>query len=141
MAPILSFTAEDISRYSSRVASIFLEDMPKLDNKYLDEKLESKWTTILEVREKVYRKVEKLRAAKEIGGSIDARVELFAKGKELELLRSVEDLLPLVLIVSQVFPEGRRRRAAGGARRRAKMPALLVVEGKHRLRPGTFDAL
>jgi len=107
MAPILSFTAEDILKYASdsqsEANSIFLTDISKPDNKYLDEKLETKWETILGIREKVYRKIEELRAAKEIGGSIDAQVEVFAKGKELEILKSVEALLPMVFIASKVI--------------------------------------
>ncbi len=106
MAPILSFTAEDILRYAPSsqflVPSIFLTEMPKADKKYLDDKLETKWETILSVREKAYRKIEEIRAAKEIGSSLDAQVALFAKGKELEILRSVENLLPMIFIASKV---------------------------------------
>jgi isoleucyl-tRNA synthetase len=114
MAPILSFTAEDILRYvagsgtstssveSSRVASVFLLDLPKVENKYLDEKLETKWKMILEVREKAYQKIEALRAAKEIGAAGDAQVAILARGKELAVLRSVETILPMVMIVSKV---------------------------------------
>ncbi|MDD5382386.1 MAG: isoleucine--tRNA ligase [Candidatus Margulisbacteria bacterium] len=102
MAPILSFTAEDISRYALRVTSIFLEDMPRPDAKYLDEKLERKWETILGFREKAYRKIEELRSNKTIGAAIDAQVELLATGKELEILKSVAALLPMILIVSKV---------------------------------------
>jgi len=106
MAPILSFTAEDILGYvaghESRVASVFLLDMPKAKEKYLDIKLEEKWERILEWREKVYQKLEVLRAGKEIGGSIDAQVVLFAKGKELETLKSVEASLPMIFIASKV---------------------------------------
>ena len=65
-------------------------------------KLEEKWATILSYREKTYQKLEGLRSSKEIGGSIDARVEILAKGKELETLKSVESLLPMIFIVSKV---------------------------------------
>jgi isoleucyl-tRNA synthetase len=110
MAPILSFTAEDILRYimsndkcqMTNEGSIFLLNMAKAEKKYLDEKLEAKWGSVIEVREKVYQKLEFLRASKEIGGSIDAQVELFAIGKELEILKSIEALLPMVFIVSKV---------------------------------------
>ncbi|MBI5078607.1 isoleucine--tRNA ligase, partial [Candidatus Saganbacteria bacterium] len=106
MAPILSFTAEDLFKYimtndksfdraqdkcqMSNECSVFLLDMPEIEKQYLDEKLEAKWGTILAVREKVYRWVEELRAAKEIGASLDAQAEIFAKGEELEILKSVD---------------------------------------------------
>ena len=119
MAPVLSFTAEDIYRYvnskpeslfskqsqDSNVQnskSVFLQDMPKAEKRWLDEKLETKWATLFSFREKAYRQIEELRGAKTIGGSIDAQVEILAKGKELEVLRSVESLLPMVFIVSKV---------------------------------------
>ncbi|MDD4178448.1 MAG: isoleucine--tRNA ligase [Candidatus Margulisbacteria bacterium] len=118
MAPILSFTAEDIHKYlktqqplpnnqtslpTQNPSSIFLLDMPQPNKAFLDNKLEAKWATILEYREKAYRKIEELRASKEIGAAIDAQVELFAKGEELELLKSVDNLLPMVMIVSKVI--------------------------------------
>jgi isoleucyl-tRNA synthetase len=115
MAPILSFTSEDIQRYinseipipsslpNSSFKSVFLLNMPQIDKAFINEDLESKWEIILEVRAKAYQKIEELRAAKEIGGSIDAQVALFAKGKELEILKSVEPLLPMIFIVSKVI--------------------------------------
>lgn len=108
MAPILSFTAEDLFRHLannqklSANHSIFLQSFPLVNKKYLDEKFEEKWKMLLELREKVYAKLELLRTAKEIGSSIDAQVEIFAAGKKLELLKSVETLLPMILIVSKV---------------------------------------
>jgi len=108
MAPILSFTAEDILRYYRKLypaveQSIFLVDLPKVEKELLDEKLEAKWEKILATREKAYQKLEELRANKTIGASIDAQVELLAKGPEYELLKSVEALLPAVFIVSKVI--------------------------------------
>jgi len=104
MAPILSFTAEDILRYvgshESRVASVFLMDMPKADGKYLDKKLEEKWEKILELKEEVYRELEAVRAKKEISASLEALVEMGIKGREW--VKEMGEILPVVLIVSQV---------------------------------------
>jgi isoleucyl-tRNA synthetase len=111
MAPILSFTAEDLYKYIIKneklkienEGSIFLLEMPKVEKKWLDEKLEAKWEIIFRIKEKVYRELEKKRAAKEIGGGIEAQVEIFASGKELEIIRSVEQILPMILIVAKVI--------------------------------------
>src|SRR3989339_1040533 len=114
MAPILSFTAEDILNYTNfkpqtsnikpqTSNSVFLLDFPEADNKYLDGKFEEKWATILNYREKTYAKLEPLRAKKEIGSSIEAQVELFAQGQELAILKSVAGLLPWIMIVSKVI--------------------------------------
>lgn len=103
MAPILSFTAEDIYRYLTRnqkPESIFLLDMPKVDRKYLDLKLEEKWKRLIELKEEVYRELEAMRAKKKISASLEALVEIGTKGREW--LKECEGLLPMVLIVSQV---------------------------------------
>ncbi|MBU0502499.1 MAG: isoleucine--tRNA ligase, partial [Candidatus Margulisbacteria bacterium] len=108
MAPVLSFTAEDILRYimknvKCRVkndGSVFLLDFPKVDKKYLDEKLEAKWEKILALREEVYRVIEQKRSAKEIASSVEALVEIGLKGREW--LKDIEKLLPMVMIVSQI---------------------------------------
>jgi isoleucyl-tRNA synthetase len=109
MAPILSFTAEDILKYASgsqlTANSVFLMGMPKPDPKYLDEKLEKKWEIILEVKEKVNFMLEGLRAKKEIGSGLDASVVLLASSNHYPILESVKDLLPMIFIVSEVALE------------------------------------
>ncbi|MCU0641104.1 MAG: isoleucine--tRNA ligase [Candidatus Margulisbacteria bacterium] len=102
MAPILSFTAEDISRYAKTDGSVFLQKMPQADQAYLDDKLGAKWDALLDIRAKAYQKIEELRATKAIGSATAAQVTIAAKGQELEMLRSVEKLLPLIFIVAKV---------------------------------------
>src|SRR3989338_4027259 len=100
MAPILSFTAEDITRHALRVMSIFLEDMPKADPRYLDIKLEERWEKILKLKEEVYRELEAVRGRKEISSSIEALVEIGAQGREW--VKEVKEMLPMVFIVAKV---------------------------------------
>jgi isoleucyl-tRNA synthetase len=104
MAPVLSFTAEDIYRYvpslAERGTSIFLHDLPKADEKYLDKKLEARWEKILGLKQEVYKEIEALRAKKEISASLEAEVEIGTKGREW--VREIKDILPMVMIVSQV---------------------------------------
>lgn len=104
MAPVLSFTAEDIYRFvpslTSKEVSVFLLDMPKPNAKYLDKKLEEKWEKIFSLKEEIYKELEAVRAKKEISASIEALVEIGTKGREW--INDVEGLLPLILIVSQV---------------------------------------
>jgi len=104
MAPILSFTAENINKFlMTNECSIFLSDMPKVNSAYLDEKLAGKWEIIFAAREKAYRQIEAVRSAKEIGSSIEAQVEYFATGEELAVLRSSAAFLPQAFIVSKVI--------------------------------------
>jgi isoleucyl-tRNA synthetase len=109
MAPILSFTAEDIYRHikgpGARVQgpeSIFLQDIPKANEKYLDEKIETKWQRILEIRSFVYTILEEKRAAKVIGANLDATLELGLSEKDHALIKSVEDQLEMIFIASKV---------------------------------------
>ncbi|MDI6731117.1 MAG: isoleucine--tRNA ligase [Candidatus Margulisbacteria bacterium] len=104
IAPILPFTAEDIHKYVASnqlpVTSIFLQSMPKVNEKYLDKQLEDKWEKVMLLREEVYREIEKLRAKKEIASSTEALVEIGIKGREW--IKELEPLLPMILIVSRV---------------------------------------
>ncbi|MFA4967164.1 MAG: isoleucine--tRNA ligase [Candidatus Margulisiibacteriota bacterium] len=109
-APILSYTAEDIHKHRmtndkfqmTNEGSIFLLDMPKADTKYLDAKLEERWGVILKVRESVLKALEEARDKKEIAASLEAKVETFAKGNDLQILRSIEANLPMLFIASCV---------------------------------------
>ncbi|OGC21980.1 isoleucine--tRNA ligase [candidate division WOR-1 bacterium RIFOXYB2_FULL_42_35] len=108
MAPILSFTAEDIYKYSSAVvsgqaASVFLGEMAKIDKEYLDDKLAAKWDLILQIREEVYKSIEVLRAKKEVRSSTQCRVTVYYTGPKLEALKSLADQLPAIFIVSEVI--------------------------------------
>jgi len=104
MAPVLSFTAEDIYRYepslAKKEASVFLLDMPKADKKYLDTKLEERWERLFKLKEEINKEIESLRSRKEITASLEATVEIGAKGRDW--LKGLEAILPMFLIVSQV---------------------------------------
>jgi isoleucyl-tRNA synthetase len=75
---------------------------PGVKKEYLDEKLGAKWDTLLLVREKVYKVLEEARNEKLIASSVEASIEIFAEGEDFKTLKSVEDLLAMILIVSQV---------------------------------------
>ncbi len=88
--PILTFTAEDIWRYTPQNnGSVYLEDMPKVEAEWLDEELEKKWDEVLEIREDVYKEIELKRANKEINSPLEAEIELYADGETLKLLQKV----------------------------------------------------
>ncbi len=104
MAPVLSFTAEDIYRYVPSLAkkeiSVFLLDMPKAEKKYLDTGLEERWAKLFELKELVNKELEPLRARKEISASLEAAVEIGTKGRDF--VKGLEGVLPMFLIVSEV---------------------------------------
>jgi len=77
IAPILSFTAEEIyeAMPGEKLASVHLTDMPKLDATLGTEET-LRWTRVLRLRDAVLAVLEKARAAKEIGQSLEADITL-----------------------------------------------------------------
>ncbi|WP_447977625.1 isoleucine--tRNA ligase [Candidatus Nitrospira bockiana] len=107
MAPILSFTAEEIWRLlpeSARagVDSVHLTAMPKAEGRWVDSGLTERWDQLLAVRETVQSALEGTRRDKVIGSSLEAQVVLQADGAKLALLQSYQAELPGLFIVSQV---------------------------------------
>jgi isoleucyl-tRNA synthetase len=108
MAPFLSFTAEEAwatlgdagkTPQASR-ESIFMDgyvDLPPLD-----EALLNKWARIREIREAVNKDIEVLRAAGQVGASLQAEVRLTLVAPDFDLLQSLGADLKFVLITSAV---------------------------------------
>jgi isoleucyl-tRNA synthetase len=113
MAPVLSFTAEDIWGFlpGEREVSVHLAGFPSFASSLIDPGLEAKYERLLTVRGDVAKVLEQARSEKIIGHSLDARVELAADGDLALLLKGEADKLAELLIVSQVevcdsLPEG-----------------------------------
>ncbi len=103
MAPILSFLAEETYSYlkAAKKESVFLEDFPTANTKWLNPQLSLLFEKVLAVRTDVQKKLEELRAAKTIGASLEAQVTIAADGDVLAALNKVSDLRE-ILIVSKV---------------------------------------
>lgn len=105
IAPVLSFTMEEVWQFMKKPASmpesVFMMPWPECKEEYIDEALESKWDNFIEIRSEITRVLEGARRAKTIGHSLDAKVELHATGEALAILKSVEGDLATLLIVSQ----------------------------------------
>ncbi|MDA8098588.1 MAG: isoleucine--tRNA ligase [Nitrospiraceae bacterium] len=104
MAPVLSFTADEVWSYMAegkKTPSVFLADFPKVETKYLDDALEARWEKLQAVRGEAAKVLEALRKEKTIGHSLDAQVTLFAEPGLYELLKQYEQDLAFIFIVSQ----------------------------------------
>jgi isoleucyl-tRNA synthetase len=98
-APILCHTMEEVWGYlpSREAPSVHLAGWPEPPAVEVD----PKWERVLRARNEVNRELEKLRAAKTIGKSAEAKVALHASDPELlKALRSVD--LQEILMVSEV---------------------------------------
>ena len=105
MAPILSFTADEIWGHmrGAREESVFLATWHELPEVPLDagDGLDGEaWARILGVREVVNKALEQARAAGAIGGSLDAEVEIYAGAELHQALARLGDELRFLLIVS-----------------------------------------
>ncbi len=103
LAPVLSFTTEEVWQSLGFKESVHLEPWPKAISKNRDADLEERWERFLILREKVLKALEEKREKKEIGNSLEAEVELtLSKKEEYDLLKSFNDDLPGLFLVSRV---------------------------------------
>jgi len=102
MAPILSFTAEELWQYltGKKDDSVFFHTLYQLPAVVDGEGLLAKWKRLRELRDPVRKEIEALRTKDKVGASLQAEVDLRASEKDYELLASLEDELKFLLITS-----------------------------------------
>jgi isoleucyl-tRNA synthetase len=114
IAPILSFTAEEVWNYfpdkARRPRSVFLSHIPEPDLSFADTGLADKWDRLLRERSEVLKALEQARSAGVIGHSLDAKVVLHTRNGSqqsplLEMAESDAKRLDDLLIVSQTEAE------------------------------------
>jgi isoleucyl-tRNA synthetase len=101
MAPVLSFTAQDLLACTGQKSLLELE-FPKIDGRYLDAKLEERWEKILEIRSKAYKETEELRAQKQVSQTLQCDIIIEGSAKDLEPLKNVDNELTDIFLVSSV---------------------------------------
>jgi isoleucyl-tRNA synthetase len=102
MAPVLSFTAEEIWATLKQGDSVMLSTWHVLPEQAEESALTARWQAIRAVRADVARTLEELRSAGKIGSSLQAEVNLRADAASYDLLASLGDDLKFVLICSKV---------------------------------------
>jgi len=108
LAPILSYTAEETWSYMAHLdgenaKSVFLNDMPKYDEKFAGGELSEKWNALLAVRDDVMKALEVARAEKLVGKSLDATITIYGDkdNEAIKLFEEFADELKTVFIVSK----------------------------------------
>lgn len=103
LAPVLSFTCEEVWQHLGFRHSVHLESWPKMHQHRRDAQLEQRWEALMVVRDKVMKALELSREKKEIGNSLEAEVELsVSESKEVDFLKSFKEDLPGLFLVSEV---------------------------------------
>jgi isoleucyl-tRNA synthetase len=109
MAPVLSFTADEIWRMLPEVVrkdaqapSVHMAMFPDVDPRWVDAELAKKWDQLLEVRTAVQAALEAKRREKIIGAPLEARVIIEASTERYEFLKRYAPDLPSFFIVSDV---------------------------------------
>jgi len=108
IAPILSFTADEIWEYlppvEGREASVHLALFPKPEEIFSEDptSLLNEWKQIFEVRDLALQELEGARQGKHIGKGLEAELEIAASGDLLALLRRHAEGLKEIVNVSRV---------------------------------------
>ncbi len=103
LAPILSFTADEIWKYipGKNADSVFLEDWYQFEvDAAGSNERQSKWEMVISIRDEINKQLETLRVDGAIGSSLDAEVDLYCDENVTPQLSEIEDELRFVLITS-----------------------------------------
>ncbi len=108
VAPILSFTADEVWEYLPKVegreASVHLALFPKPEEIFSEDPapLLEEWKQIFAVRDEALRVLEEARQAKRIGKGLEAELEIAASGEQFALLQRHAAGLKEIINVSAV---------------------------------------
>jgi len=105
IAPILSYTAEEIWQTSNRLNcqedSVFLTnfDISEMNSKSnIDQ---SEWKRIFEIKDAVNQSIEEMRNENKLKGSLDSVVEIQATSNDIQILKKLGDELHFLFISSE----------------------------------------
>jgi isoleucyl-tRNA synthetase len=133
MAPILSFTAEEVYRCTPMIhgESIHLADFPDTVAERRNLGLEEKWEPLLLVRGEVLKALENARQGQEgKGSSLNYQVRLFAGGGLFEKLSPFMDEMAEVFIVSGALLAAEGEEFPNGAFRSKEVDGLSIEVGE-----------
>ena len=136
VAPILTFTAEEVWQHMTKCAgmpdnSVQLAPWPTAHPERQDAELQAKWDALLALRSEVTKALEIARRSKIIGNSLDASLTLYADKEAYALLQSVQAELPSYFIVSDVsLKQGTEQAPSDGLRAEGAQLVTVVTPAK-----------
>ncbi|RJR38567.1 MAG: isoleucine--tRNA ligase [Desulfobacteraceae bacterium] len=104
MAPILSFTADEIWTHMKKDQgnSVHTELFIPVKKEFRDPSLAERWENILKVRKEVTKALETARKERMIGHSLDAALTIGLPSEQMEFFRPYQEMLKYLFIVSSV---------------------------------------
>jgi isoleucyl-tRNA synthetase len=108
VAPILSFTADEVWDYLPKVegreASVHLAQFPKPEEIFAEDPIPllDEWRQLFEIRDLMLRELERKRNEKKIGKALEAELAIYAKASDLALLQKHISGLKEFINVSKV---------------------------------------
>jgi isoleucyl-tRNA synthetase len=132
IAPILPFTSDELWRFlpGRREDSVHLALFPADPARLADEALVLRWERLLKLREAVNVELERLRQAKVVGKSLEARVSLRPRGELAALIERYRDVLPTLFIVSEVTVHGDEAQAGAAAYEESESSGAGITVGR-----------
>ena len=128
MAPILSFTADEIwsclPADDQEAESVHLTEFPVFDPSLVDEELDQRWKVLMNLRSEVTKALEQARRSQIIGHPLDARVILYLPDSLVPAVAPYGGFLPTFFIVSQVEMASGKGPAEGYAS--PEFPGLVI---------------
>ncbi|MGH8692429.1 MAG: isoleucine--tRNA ligase, partial [Burkholderiales bacterium] len=119
MAPVLSFTAEELWQTFAKEGSVFFTTWHELPRPADGAELLAKWERLRALRNPVRKEIEDLRAAGKVGSSLQAEVDLHAPEQDYGLLASLGDDLKFLMLTSSAQVHA------------SKEPKVSVTASKH----------
>ena len=105
IAPILSYTAEEIwqssNRLNSQEDSVFLSNFDISELSFESDINQSEWKRIFEVKDAVNQSIEEMRNENKIKGSLDSVVDIQATSNDLNILKKLGSELHFLFISSE----------------------------------------
>ena len=109
IAPVLSYTAEEIwqtsERLSSQEESVFLSNYDISEIDYQSSIKESDWNRIFEIKDAVNQSIEEMRSENKLKGSLDSIVNINANEEDLKILKKLGNELHFLFISSEASVE------------------------------------
>ncbi len=132
MAPILSFTAEEVFSHfpatiAKKTSTIFAEPLPVETNTKLWPQERETWEYISLLRQEVTKAIEPVRQSGTLGHSLDSHITLFAPAEILSLLQPHAQDLRFIFIVSKVSLQPIEQAAKQAVATQEIQPSLKIL--------------